>query len=287
MKSNFVIFAQPRSGSTVFCQNLNDQKDIICMKEIFGQNWPLGIDNKEELQKFFAGINLNILTSMKYKNFEEFLKLMSEASNKPVFGYKIMPEQAGYKISGLSGRYLSKEAEQASFFKNKEIYLNYLKNNKSKIILLTRDNLLLKYVSHQTAKKIGFDERIQSKKYKAVHQLNPIKINYYEYKEYLNQENSFLRQRKKDILSYNLPHIHIKYEDFVGEKYLESIARIYELLNLNFKDFKDLREPNGIIAGFEKINVYNIKDKVINYKAFKKAAEDNNDIETLNFLKEQ
>ena len=238
------------------------------MNEIFRENWFQSKGGKDQLQEFFIGINSNFMEDIRRKNFAEFLILMSNISNKPVFGYKIM-------------------AKHTSFFKNKELYLNYLKNNKSKIILLTRDNLFLKYVSHQTAQKIGFDERTQSKKYKAVHQLNPIKINYYAYKEYLNQENSILRERKEDILSYDLPHIHIKYEDFVGEKYLESIARIYKLLNLDFKDFKDLREPNGIIAGFEKINVYNTKDKIINYEEFKKAAEDNNDIETLNFLKEQ
>ena len=269
MKSNFVIFSQSRSGSSLLCANLDYQKDIACMGEIFRENWFTVGDGKNQLQEFFIGINSNFMEDIRRKNFTEFLMLMSKISNKPVFGYKITAPQA-YRIAV-----------------SKEIYLNYLKNNKSKIILLTRDNLLLKYISHQTAKKIGFDERIQSKKYKAVHQLNPIKINYCAYKGYLNQENSVLRERKEDILSYDLPHIHIKYEDFVGEKYLESMAKIYELLNLDFKDFKDLREPDGIIAGFEKINVYNTKDKIINYEEFKKAAEDNNDIETLNFLKEQ
>ena len=270
IKSNFVIFSQARTGSSTLCNNLNNQKDITCMREVFNKKWgeSLGPQTKKQFKKHFGNNYIGILTEIRRKNFAEFLILMSNISNKPVFGYKIM-------------------AKHTSFFKNKELYLNYLKNNKSKIILLTRDNLFLKYVSHQTAQKIGFDERTQSKKYKAVHQLNPIKINYYAYKEYLNQENSILRERKEDILSYDLPHIHIKYEDFVGEKYLESIARIYKLLNLDFKDFKDLREPNGIIAGFEKINVYNIKDKIINYEAFKKQAEDNNDIETLNFLKEE
>jgi len=266
MKSNFVVFSQSRSGSSLFCENLNYQKDIICMKEIFRENWFQRRDGKDQLREFFIDINSNFMEDIKRKNFEEFLILMSEVSNKPIFGYKITAPQS-YRVAP-----------------SKEIYLNYLKNNKSKIILLTRDNLLLKYISHQTAHKIGFDSRIQSDKYKAIHQLNPIKINYYKYKEYLNQENSFLRERKEDILSYNLAHIHIKYEDFVGEKYLESMVRIYEFLNLDFKDFKDLREPNGIIAGFEKINVYSIRDKVINYEAFKKLAQDNNDIETLKFL---
>ena len=270
IKSNFVIFSQARTGSSTLCNNLNNQKDIICMREIFNKKWSesLGPQTRKQFKKYFGNNYIGILREIRRKNFAEFLILISEISNKPVFGYKIM-------------------AKHTSFFKNKEIYLNFLKNNKSKIILLTRNNLFLKYVSHQTAKKIGFDERIQSKKYKAVHQLNPIKINYYEYKEYLNQENSFLRQRKKDISSYNLPYIHIKYEDFVAEKYLESMAKIYELLNLDFKDFKDFRESDGTILNYKKINVYKIENKIINYAEFKKAAEKNNDIETLNFLKEE
>jgi hypothetical protein len=36
-------------------------------------------------------------------------------------------------------------------------------------------------------------------------------------------------------------------------------------------------KPNFVIF-------YNMKDKMINYEKFKKKAEDNNDIETLNFL---
>jgi hypothetical protein len=57
------------------------------------------------------------------------------------------------------------------------------------------------------------------------------------------------------------------------------------LLNLNFKCFEDIRRIDGIIAGHKKINVYKIEDKILNYQQFKKAAEDNNDTETLNFLK--
>lgn len=269
MKSNFVIFSQPRSGSSVLCSNLNYQKDITCMREIIKQVWhiSLGPEGKRHFRKLFGDNYIRDLSSIKHKNFEEFLRLMSEVSNKPVFGYKIMPKQI-------------------SFFKNKEIYLNYLKNNKSKIILLTRNNSLLRYISLKTARSIGeFSSYIfRSQQQKIVYQLNPIQINYNEYKKYVNQENFNLEERKKDIALYKLPHIHIKYEDLVGEKYLESMAAIYELLNLNFKCFEDIRRIDGIIAGHKKINVYNIKDKVINYEAFKKQAEDNNDIETLNFL---
>ena len=266
MKSNFVVFSQSRSGSSLFCENLNYQKDIACMKEIFRKNYFKNADARNQLQEFFININFNFIEDIRCKNFEKFLILMSEISNKPIFGYKITEPQA-YRVAP-----------------SKKIYLNYLKNNKSKIILLTRDNLLLKYISHQTAHEIGFDSRIQCYKYEAIHQLNPIKINYYEYKKYVNQVNFFLQERKEEILSYNLPHIHIKYEDLFEGKYLESMAIVYEFLNLDFKRFEDVRQTDGIIAGHKKINVYPIRDKVINYEEFKKLAQDNNDIETLKFL---
>ena len=241
------------------------------MREIFNKKWSesLGPQTRKQFKKYFGNNYIGILREIRRKNFAEFLILISEISNKPVFGYKIM-------------------AKHTSFFKNKEIYLNFLKNNKSKIILLTRDNLFLKYISYQTAKKIGtFSSCIDQPKKNITYQLNPIQIDYYQYKKYLNQENFLLQERKKDILSYNLPYIHIKYEDLFEKKYLESMAKIYELLNLDFKDFKDFRESDGTILNYKKINVYKIENKIINYAEFKKAAEKNNDIETLNFLKEE
>ena len=277
IKSNFVIFSQPRSGSSVLCSNLNYQKDIACMREIIKQRNSLrtgfgirlGPEERKHFRKLFGDDYIRILLRISYKNFEEYLILLSEISNKPLFGYKIMPKQI-------------------SFFENKEIYLNYLKNNKSKIILLTRHNSLLTYISLKTARDLGqlFSSSIFAPQQKIIYQLNPIQINYNEYKKYVNQENFNLEERKKDILLYNLPHIHIKYEDLFEGKYLESMAIIYEFLNLDFKRFEDVRQTDGIIAGHKKINVYPIRDKVINYEEFKKAAEDKNDIETLNFLKE-
>ena len=52
-------------------------------------------------------------------------------------------------------------------------------------------------------------------------------------------------------------------------------------------DFIDLRNQNGTIGIHKKINIYKIKDKIINYHNFVKCAEKNNDIETLNFLEEK
>jgi hypothetical protein len=81
-----------------------------------------------------------------------------------------------------------------------------------------------------------------------------------------------------------LPYIHIKYEDLVGKKYLECMSQIFGLLNLDFQKFIDFKKLDGTIANHKKINVYSLKDKIINYVEFKKIVENNNDTETLNFL---
>jgi hypothetical protein len=103
MKSNFVIFSQPRSGSSVLCSNLNHQKDIACMREIIKQNlcnrqYLLGAEGKLHFRKLIGVNYIRDLSNIRDKNFEEFLKLMSEISNKPVFGYKIMPKQISFLV---------------------------------------------------------------------------------------------------------------------------------------------------------------------------------------------
>jgi LPS sulfotransferase NodH len=265
LKSNFIILGQMRSGSSLLCKILNKQKDIVCLRELFNKNYTY---EKNQQIKNFLGDDPKQWINIKNQNLEEYLKLMSNISHKPIFGYKIFSEHFLY-------------------FKNKEIYLNFLKNNKSKIILLTRDNLLLKYISHVTGKNIKiYSSSINNPQVEIIYQLNPIQINYNKYKKYVNKENLQLEERKKDILLYELPYIHIKYEDLVGKKYSECMAQIFGFLNLDFHKFIDLKLPDGTIGNHKKINIYKLKDKILNYSEFKKIAEANKDTITLNFLKE-
>jgi LPS sulfotransferase NodH len=260
IKSNFVIFAQVRSGSSLLCNTLTKQKNITCHRELFKRHYI------HEKIKNFLGDDPKKWVDIKNQNLELFLKLMSEISNKPIYGYKIFSEHFLY-------------------FENKNIYLDFLKKNKSKVILLTRDNLLLKYISHMTSKNIkNYTSLAITPKKETVYQLNPINIKYKQYKQYAEKQKKFLEERMSDINLYQLPYIHIKYEDLVGKKYSQCMVQIFGLLNLDFQEFIDLKLPDGTIANHKKINVYSLKDKIINYVEFKKIVENNNDTETLNFL---
>jgi len=273
MKSNFVIFSEPRTGSGLLASSLNHQKDIFCLKEIFAEK-DLGIKTLNKLSqnnkiKNLLGPNQLNWRKSRDENFMDFLNLLSETSDKKIFGYKFFQKHF-------------------SAFKSREIYLNFLKKNHTKIIILERKNILLQYISFLTARSIGvFSSKIDNEKSEKIFQLNPIKIDYKEYIKYNKNNKIVYKSKFKDVQDYGLEHIHIIYEDFTGEEAIECFKKIFIFLNLNFEKFIDTRKKNGTIVNHKKINVYKLKDKILNYEAFKKAAEENNDIETLNFLKEE
>jgi LPS sulfotransferase NodH len=271
MKSNFVVFSEPRTGSTLFTSILNHQKDILCLKEIFRAkdlHAKAGKNFNEKIKKLL-GSDHSEWEKNRNEKFIDFINLLSEMSNKKIFGYKF-------------------HRKHFKAFKSQESYLNFLKTNNTKIIILERKNVLLRYISQLTAASIGLYSSKKTKKgSEKVFQLNPIKIDYEKYIKYNKNNKIIYKDKFKIVQDYGLAHIHIIYEDFIGEKAIECFKKIFNFLDLNFEDFIDPRNYNrNTIAGHKKINVYKLQDKIINYAEFKKAAEDNNDIETLNFLRE-
>jgi hypothetical protein len=272
MKSNFVIFSEPRTASGALTSALNYQKDIFCSKEIF-RDEDLGIKILNKLNQNNKIENLLGPDPLKWEKnrnqkFKDFLNLLSELSDKKVFGYKFF------------------EKHFKSFTNHKD-YLNFLKENNTKIIILERKNVLLQYISFLTARSIGvFSSKINNEQSEKIFQLNPIEIDYKKYIEYNKKNKTAYENKFKAVQDYNLEHIHIIYEDFVGDKALQCFKKIFNLLDLNFQDFIDPRNDSSMV-NHKKINIYKIGDKIINYTEFKKAAEDNNDAETLDFLKEE
>lgn len=271
MKSNFVIFSEPRTGSGALTSGLNHQNDIFCLKEIFAEK-DLGIKTLNKLNQNNKIKNLlgpDPLNWEKNRNqkFKEFLNLLSQSSDKKVFGYKFFE------------KYFKS-------FKLHEDYLNFLKENNTKIIILQRNNILLQYISLLTATRIQlYSSNIDNQDSEKIFQLNPIRIDYNQYIIYNKKIERQFKDKLEAVKDYDLQYVHITYEDFVGEKFIECFKKIFNLLDLNFQDFVDPRN-NGAIVNHKKVNIYKIQDKIINYELFKKQAEDNNDIETLNFLTE-
>ena len=271
MKSNFVIFSEPRTGSGALTSGLNHQNDIFCLKEIFRDKYLASkiINKLDQTSKIITllGSDKSKWEKNRDKNFEDFLNSISELSNKKIFGYKFFEKHF-------------------RSFQDHKTYLNFLKENNTKIIVLQRNNILLQYISQLTAAMIeSYSCTVKSKDSEKVFQLNSIKIDYNQYINYNKKIKRQFKDKLKVVKDYDLQYVNITYEDFVGEKFIECFKKIFNLLDLNFQNFIDPRN-DGLIANHKKINVYKLKDKILNYELFKKQAEDNNDIETLNFLTE-
>jgi len=284
IKSNFILFAGSRSGSSLLTHSLNVQKNIHCESAIFKpENMEVSniykcvhsIKNENfiKLKKLLK--NKENFLENRNSNWKEYINIISQITDKTCFGYKI---QSSHIVK----------------FTTNEEYFNFLKQNNSKIIHLTRANILAQYISIMTLsflkeKQTGseiFSSKFKSKHADLIYKLNPINISYKEYikyKQIKERNNIFI---KSNVKKYDLPYLHLTYENITGVFYKKYYNQIFSFLKENFTEFIDIKKNNGDIGDYRKINTYNIKDKIINYTEFKKAAEDNNDIETLNFLKE-
>jgi LPS sulfotransferase NodH len=277
-KSNFVILAEARTGSTLLKTILGGQEKIDCFPELFNKNIPLRLRRKTSKNADYEAL-LNFLGEDESKWFEKmnidlktYLNIFSNVSNKEIFGYKMFSSHIK-KISNYEPN-------------TDTTYLNFLKKSNTKVIILERKNVLLRYISNITAQSIGdYISTIHKPKRKEkVYQLNPVEIDYNLYVKYNQKNKKIYDQYLKYVKDYDLPHVHIYYEDFTGQDYIQSFKKIFRILDLDFDTFIDLRKNDGTIVHHKKINVYKFQDKIINYEEFKKAAQANNDIETLKFL---
>jgi LPS sulfotransferase NodH len=276
-KSNFVIFTEPRTGSTLLKNILDKQENITCYGELFNKKRGRKILNKvftkpQEPLLTFLGENQSKWFEKMNIDFKTYLDVVSSISNEQIFGYKIFKTH----IKRIS-----------NYIPNGDkLYLNFLKESGTKVIILERNNTLLRYISNITARSIGiYSSKInKTEREPKIFQLNPIEINYNSYVQFNERNKQTYAKYLEYVKDYNLPYIHITYEDFTGEHFIESFKRIFDLLDLEFNKFIDLRKKDGKIGVHKKINIYKIEDKVLNYQDFKAEAEKSNDIETLNFL---
>jgi LPS sulfotransferase NodH len=273
IKPNFVIFTEPRTGSTLLCDILRKQRHIKCYKEIFGTGLPDKLKKYQELKEVFKnneflGDDKEKIHSIACNNFEKYIEILSEFYDKKIFGYKLFQHHFTY------------------FKSRRNDYLNYLKYNDSKIILLTRTNIFLQYLSIVTARQLKlYSSKILNDNMELIYQLNPLTINYQDYLEYKHVIQNDIVKKIGYINNYNLSYVHITYEDFTGKKYIESFQKIFNLLNLDFGEFIDLRnKPIGTISGSKKINNFSLKEKIINFDGLQKDAELNKDKDLLFIL---
>jgi LPS sulfotransferase NodH len=258
----FIVIAEQRSGSSFLRSALAIQKDIsfysIGNLEKKFSSFCKTFDYKNDKKKksnFRHGDDGKFIVKSAYST------LSKDKGNKKLFGFKCHP----HRVLDIPN------------------YFEFLKSKNARIIFLTRNNELLRYISLKTMKHIGTSTS-SYKKSPSVFKLNPINIDYNEFINYKSKIEKYKKEVHSNIHKYNLPCMHIKYEELTAN-FDNCFNKIFDFLELDKGTIINCKGEDGTICGHKKINVYKIEDKILNYQEFKKAAEDNNDTETLNFLK--
>jgi len=261
----FILIAEHRSGSSFLKTALSIQRDISFYSiaglerkfSSFGKTFDYKNDKKKKLN-FRNGNEGKLIVESAYSI------LSKNKGNKKLFGFKCHP----HRILEIPN------------------YFEFLNSKNARVIFLTRSNALLRFISLKTIEQIGISiSSYKVKESSSVFKLNPVHIDYNKFIKYRMKIEKCKEEVFSNISKHNLPYMHIKYEE-LNEKFDDCFNKIFDFLELNKDTIIDPKGDNGTICQHKKINVYKLQDKIINYEEFKKAAENNNDIETLNFLKE-
>ena len=257
----FIVIADQRSGSTFLQNSLSIQKDIFCYStgklERNFSNFGKTLDYKKDCKKradWRKGNNGKLVVKLAH------LVLSKEKGDKKFFGFKCHP----HRVLTIPN------------------YFEFLSSKNAKIIFLTRDNILLSFISRETTRQKTNNSRSHyatKQENNKVFKLNPINIEYNKYIKYKSKTKQQQKNKLLNINKYKLPYIHITYEE-INENFDRCLNKIFDFLELNKDTIINCKGFVGTRCG------HKIEDKILNYQEFKKAAEENNDIETLNFLRE-
>ena len=245
MAKKFIIITTARSGSQMLVEFLNKQKNIRCEDEL------LQMDKEEKFKNLIRRLpNIN-LTSIfgdllgekpsrfvenRNKNFREYLEVWENVLPCKYFGFKIFfKNHIDNKLFDLE-----KRITQDSF-------LTYVKQNDISIIHLTRDNMLLKYISEQVSRITKVWTSIKSD-----HQntdLVKVEIPYGKFKHFRNARLEEDQSVTDFCYQNDIKYYHTTYENLTGENYAYHYKSILEFLGEDPTIFVDIN------------NTYNQKNK--------------------------
>ena len=229
---NFVVVGTQRTGTTVICQAINSHKSVRCYQELFNmgslRNSPA--KSKRAYHVYRKASLLNYAKHFLYRSkfISEYLDWVYHKSKKTI-GFKLM-------------------ANQGRDFPDA---VDYLKNNKIKVIHVVRKNTLKVLVSRYAAKSRGAHSKVpvgETKvKLAAQSLLNDLKA--------IESDNDFWRDEFYGSNNYLL----VEYEEYV----LDRVAvqnKICDFLGLDKQVF---------IEKYIKMTSGELRQVVVNYDVIK------------------
>lgn len=251
--TKFIIFALPRTGSTLLSKSLNKHPEVFCDDEIFHFSFRDYFSPNQfrflKIRLLPKKINYIINYPVTYLRLNNFLNKYftnKRGENFKARGFKLMYYQTFY-MPGL---------------------INYLKKNDVKIILLLRENIFRNALSDMRARKTGVYHH-KGENEKTVSGMPKLNVDINTLK---NKMNHITYQNKKlEHIVENMQYIKILYEDFAD--WNNTMNKIFDFLEVSRTD---------VSAGAKKLNPDKAEDMINNFSEVKTWLLENNYAEFLN-----
>ncbi|MCK5536709.1 MAG: sulfotransferase domain-containing protein [Bacteroidales bacterium] len=204
--NRFIILAPPRTGSTMVRMMLNSVDNIICHGEVFAIHRVLGISTKVN-----TNYSVESLFQLRNENMKKFLAVMEFSDKNKCVGMKVLYNQ------------LLKSAE----------LIQYIKDNKIKIIHLWRNDLEARHYSELILNIKVRNKNVEGKK--TIYHKSTASMIFKEAKELILWGNLY-----QDIFKEN-PILNISYEDFLIDE--KTRINLLEFLSQDENLIENLQIP--------------------------------------------
>ena len=252
---NFIVLSTGRSGTNFLKELLNYQSDVFCAGEIFSHT----LDNlylKSNILKQADLVKQANISLKEWSNNEtQLIKKYTDIKNFVDIGCNnyINSVYKGFKI--LYGQIKMGNNFNENFT---EDFLNFLKEQNYKVILLERKNLFMRTLSLQMLKRKKNDNAKNGK------------INF-NVKKYLKKKNkgNDADVYKNLLEAQNISLVYITYEDLLKNT-KETLKTVIEFLknNTNEEVVLPLEFKN------KKLNVFTLKDQLFNFDEIREKLKD-------------
>ena len=230
---DFVILSEGRSGTNMLRDYLDKQKNIKTYGEIFHKR--NGVYFKENL----------------WKTPDLLLETPLDYTRKNFYGFKLLYRQL---------EVLEKE--------HNFCFLNYAKEKKIKIIILTRKNSFLRFLSFQKAQQTNrfiITKLILKKEPDIIKKANKkITFDINAYRNSINYNEKMRAKNNAFIVQNNITYKEFFYEDLIGENKHSFYKDITTFIGETEENFNQIDELDLF-----KQNIYKLEDQILNFNEVK------------------
>jgi len=232
----FVVLSQPRTGSTLLCSLFSSHPGVRCLIE------PINPETHTHHMQPIADSNCLLPEAMVQDRLSDAMDLLLSQEVLP--DQWVLSKKAGAVASGFKIM-----AHQLQALKHEELFWQYLRANKIKVILVFRHNIVMQYVSDLIVKETRQaacwgDDPIQAKVEVPIDSLE-------------RNIRRIMREKKYLIAKcHGLQHKRLRYEQFKDN--YEPVEKVLEWL---------IGEKYSVKSRLQKQNPDSLRERVINFDA--------------------